>query len=124
MDGTWDRSPSRTVSFVGIGDVEVTAVIRSDAGRMEEPGRRSQSVGASAGPSNAGERAHGSGRGNDLSDGEVIGVGYVDIARSVHRHVDGESNRAALPMPSAPPELPASPASVLTNPVGRIFRMV
>src|SRR4051812_4347658 len=37
---------------------------------------------------------------------------------------EGLANRAALPVPSTWPELPATPASVLTTPAGVIVRIV
>ena len=50
--------------------------------------------------------------GRELGANRLLRVGLPDV------------ERAALPVPSALPELPAKPARVLTNPAGVILRMV
>ena len=62
--------------------------------------------------------------GRHLADRVVAGVRHIDVARAVHRHAARTLNRAARPVPSALPELPANPARVVTTPAGVTFRIV
>ena len=104
----------------GVGDVQVAFRIRSDTLRAVESAPIRGSDTKRATPNRRHDAA-----GSNLPDRAGAGVGNVEASRrTISGDALGPANRAALPVPSAHPNRPAAPASVVTTPAGVIFRMV
>ena len=86
-DGHRRQQPHTHSVVVRVGHIETAAGVHGDAGRTEEADRRSRSIGTPARTSQAGHRAHRTGRRHHLSDREIVGVRHIDVSGQVHGHV-------------------------------------
>ena len=59
-----------------------------------------------------------------FADSVIIGVRHIDVSCIVHRHSAGTVKSRISPIPSVVPLAPASPANVVTTPIGVIFLTV
>jgi len=100
------------------------------AGGIDRHGRRMIEAGVPPGPSTLPEMPPlparvltGPARGN-LADRAVTVIRHVNVARGVHRQSERKIEQGRAPVPSAIPGRPATPAKVVTTPLGEILRIV